>query len=336
MSKYMNIKILFFNCRGLGEDKKRIDVFNYLKSLKCNIYCLQDVHFLENMQNKTKSQWEGNVIFNSNNSNSRGVCILFNDNFEYKILQEKRDQKHHLLALDLLIEGNKMTLVNIYGPNTDNPNFYDSLLEIINSFSNNNNILCGDFNIVQNMALDSYNYKSINNPKARDKLLNIINFLNLTDPFREIYPDKIRYTWRRPRPLQQSRLDYFLISKNFMNNVENQEILPGYRSDHSIIILSLKFNNFIKGKGLWKFNANLLHDIEYVKKIKACIKRIIKQYMVPVYNIENIDSVPLNKIQFVITDQLFFETLLMEIRGQSISYASFKKKTRHIERKQIK
>lgn len=34
-----------------------------------------------------------------------------------------------------------------------------------------------------------------------------------------------------------------------MNNVENQEILPGYRSEHSVIILSLKLNNFIKGKG---------------------------------------------------------------------------------------
>ena len=33
-----------------------------------------------------------------------------------------------------------------------------------------------------------------------------------------------------------------------------------------------------------------------------------------------------DEIQFTISDQLFFETLLMEIRGKSISYASYKKK----------
>lgn len=57
-------------------------------------------------------------------SNSRGVCIFFNNNFAFKIHGEKRDSGGNLLALDLSIEDNRVTLINIYGPNSDNPQFY--------------------------------------------------------------------------------------------------------------------------------------------------------------------------------------------------------------------
>ena len=50
-----------------------------------------------------------------------------------------------------------------------------------------------------------------------------------------------------------------------------------------------------------------------------------EQYALPVYNIDEIDNIPNTEIQFNINDQLFLDILLMELRGQSISYASFKK-----------
>ena len=47
------------------------------------------------------------------------------------------------------------------------------------------------------------------------------------------------------------------------------------------------------------------------------------------YNIDEIDNIPNTEIQFNINDQLFLDVLLMELRGQSISYASFKNKQRN-------
>ena len=44
----------------------------------------------------------------------------------------------------------------------------------------------------------------------------------------------------------------------------------------------------------------------------------------PVYNLEEINNIPNKEIQFLINDQFFLDTLLMEIK--SISYASFKNK----------
>lgn len=63
---------------------------------------------------------------------------------------------------------------------------------------------------------------------------------------------------------------------------------------------------------------SLLYDSEYDK-----IAEVKKQYSLPVYWIDNINNTENNDIQFIINDQLFLETLLMEIRGKTISYSSF-------------
>lgn len=47
----------------------------------------------------------------------------------------------------------------------------------------------------------------------------------------------------------------------------------------------------------------------------------------PIYNRENILDLPDPEIQFFINDQLFLETLLIEIRGKTISFASYLKKS---------
>ena len=46
-----DLKIVSVNCQGLGDFKKRKDVFQYYRKLGCNILCLQDTHFI----------WQANV-----------------------------------------------------------------------------------------------------------------------------------------------------------------------------------------------------------------------------------------------------------------------------------
>ena len=129
--------------------------------------------------------------------------------------------------------------------------------------------------------------------------------LNLVDPFREMFETEKRYTWRKPTPLKQARLYFFLVSEGFMTSVENSDILPSYKSDHSTVVLSLKVNEFKKGKRLWKFNNSLLKDIEYAKLIKDCIQQIKEQYMIPVYDLEFVRNNENCPIQLKISDQLF-------------------------------
>lgn len=310
-------------------------MFYHMRSKKFQIYCLQDTHFTDKLEPYIRSEWGGEVIFNSFTSNARGVCILFNNDFEYKVHKVKRDLGGNSLILDLEIEGKRVTLINLYGPNEDSPEFYQTLVEGIEDFDNDTRIICGDFNLVQDQDLDTYNYVHINNPKARDYVLSMKEELNLVDPFREFHDYTKKYTWRKPNPLKQARLDFFLISENFMSSTHNIEILPGYRSDHSIVVLSILLNEFKKGKGLWKFNNSLLKDREYVETIQKCIQKVKEQYMVPVYNLDYIETRNCNDLQLTISDQLFFETLLIEIRGKTISYAAYKKKQKDQREKQL-
>ena len=115
--------------------------------------------------------------------------------------------------------------------------------------------------------LDSMNYKNINNPKARLEVFNLIENMDLKDVFREIYPEKKRYSWRKETPIKQARLDFFLVSESLIPSTVSVKYENSYRSDHSPALLSLKINNFVKGTGFWKFNNSLLTDKEYVELI---------------------------------------------------------------------
>ena len=226
----------------------------------------------------------------------------------------------------MIVDTLKLTLVSIYAPNTDCPNFFDNMMSIVDDFGNDGYVICGDFNLVLHPYIDCCNYLHVNNPNARDKVLEIIDDRCLIDPFRQLYPDLHRYTWRKRTPFKQARLDFFLISEDMLTNLTNCSIEPSYRSDHSIILLNLQFNPFIRGKGLWKFNNSLLYDLEYSIIVKQKILDVKKQYAALVYNLENIEEIDDENLILRIDMQLFLETLLMEIRGKTISYSSYKKK----------
>ena len=114
-----------------------------------------------------------------------------------------------------------------------------------------------------------------------------------------------------------------MISEHLLTETKSAEIEAGYRTDHSAVNITFTFEKQTKGKSYWKFNNTLLKDPEYLTIVKNAIKTTIEQYSIQ----ENCHELPLNDIQFEINDQLFFDTLLMEIRGKTISYSSYKKRS---------
>ena len=329
------VKIISTNCQGLHDSRKRKDVLQYYRQLQCNVLCLQDTHFTKDMENNIQSEWGYEVYFNSFTSQSRGIAIFLNNNFDYKVHNKLDDTSGNFLALDITFSNTRVSLVVIYGPNEDDPQFYKMVSEAISNLENDNVIMVGDFNLVINPEKDYHNYLHINNSKARETVLEIISAHNLSDVYREIYPEKIRYTWRKPNPLKQARLDFFLISNSLLNMVQANDILASYKSDHSPVVLSLKLDNFTHGKGLWKFNNSLLHDYEYIKIINKTILQVKENYALPIYSKDYVTSISDHEIQFTINDQLFLETLLMEIRGKTISFSSFTKKRNNEKEKNL-
>ena len=168
-----------------------------------------------------QTQWGYTCYFSSGTSNSRGVSIFLNNTFKHDIHRVKTDNSGNYIIIDITIEGERITIANIYGPNRDEPIFFLNSLHYIEDFGNEKYILYGDFNLVLNQKLDTNKYLHVNHPKSQAKLIDNMDAFNIRDPFRELYPNLKRYTWRKRNPFKQDRLDYFLVSNNIMSFVEN-------------------------------------------------------------------------------------------------------------------
>ena len=71
-------------------------------------------------------------------------------------------------------------IINTYGPNKDNPQFYQDIENLIATNSSDYVILFGDLNVTLDPIMDSINYYSTkystNNPKSRQIFLGEIFF----------------------------------------------------------------------------------------------------------------------------------------------------------------
>ena len=269
-------KICSFNCNGLGEFKKRKDVFDFLR-MKCepDIVFLEETHWKTENENYIRSCWGYDCFIAGKDTNKNGVAILLNNTFEHKIHNIKKDPNGCFLLLDIEFLGRRVTLANIYGPsNTDNPTFFASVFEYIEEMGNPLIIAGGDWNVILDPKLDARNYSSfVSRPRSRKMIFEIMENFELVDAWRELYPNKRGYTWRKFNSVQQSRLDYFLVSDALLSEINGLKVLPGYRSDHSFVSLGVKNKKQRKDRPFWKFNNSLLHDIKYVDLVKKSDSR---------------------------------------------------------------
>ena len=90
-------------------------------------------------------------------TNSRGVAILLNNTFEHTIKEVVKDPTGNMIALDLTLIDITVKLFNIYGLDIDDTNFYNTISSILNENEQEYVIWCGDFNMMLNPQLDSFN-----------------------------------------------------------------------------------------------------------------------------------------------------------------------------------
>jgi exonuclease III len=86
-----------------------------------------------------------NFIHNSR-ENSRGVGILLSKNLNYSIHNEYRDIDGNILLIDITINGSRVTVGSLYGPNNDNENFFQTVTDTCRRYRNNQIVIGGDWN----------------------------------------------------------------------------------------------------------------------------------------------------------------------------------------------
>lgn len=108
----MSLKILSANCRSLEGHEKRKEVFDYLKEMNYDIYCLQETRFVSDMEKTVKKDWGGDCFFSCSGSGSRGVAILFRKAFAVENI--KKDTDGNYLLLQFTTEEKKSSYFVVY------------------------------------------------------------------------------------------------------------------------------------------------------------------------------------------------------------------------------
>ena len=208
----------------------------------------------------------------------------------------------------MTIDGTRLTLANIYAPNVDDPEFFKEVRNKIEGLPNDNRIIGGDINLVLNLDLDKKGGNYSTHTKAQKIVIEWMESTDLIDAWRTQHPNDLKYTWSCTKPTKIfCRLDYFFISQSLFDKVKSTKIVPGYKTDHSAVLLNIELNQITRGKGYWKMNCSYLNNPDYINLIKNTITSTAEI---------NRESNP----------NLLWDTIKMAIRGESIKYGAGQKR----------
>ena len=132
----------------------------------------------------------------------------------------------------------------------------------------------------------------------------------MVDVWRVLHPDTSGFTWRQHRPRIQCRLDFFLVSQSTVNITTLTDIIPGYKTDHSMITLHLSLHSNPRGPGFWKLNTYFLTELEYINQIKTTIQETYDEY----------------KNHELVNPSLLWEMIKLKVREKSLRYSKNKTK----------
>ena len=308
------MKIYSENVNGIGSDRvKRQALFNRLKRRGSAIFMFQETHCTSKLEGTFKTEFGSNKMFFSNGSSgSCGVLTVISEDYDCEVINVIKDNEGRYLILDVIRNGHAFRLGNIYAPCRT---FEKEQIRVLGSFANiiydtltENVITSGDWNLYMTKLdkLDSMP-DSNDNHKYRNDLKSFLSANDMIDPWRTLNPTKKMFTWHRGD--KRSRLDYIFCSQHLLNVLKEVSILPGIHSDHSLLHININSGSETKrGKGFWKWNSELVNDIEYVNNIKQLIQQKLLEH---------------RELKDLSTK---WELIKLAIRNYTIPYCSRKKK----------
>jgi hypothetical protein len=98
------------------------------------------------MQKSIYAEWNCECYFSYGTSNSRAVAFLFGRSIGYKIKNTIIDENGNYIILDMTICDKKPHTCKHFGPNSDQPQFYEEIFNNVRKISNEFCIICWDYN----------------------------------------------------------------------------------------------------------------------------------------------------------------------------------------------
>lgn len=207
---------------------KRKALFLFARQFRVDFCYIQEAHCVTEDIKFWTTQWGNSLWFSHGTEHSAGVLTLRN-RFNGEILQSVKDPKGHFICLLLQCNDFFVIAANVYGNNRKLENDYllGAIENIFNcwlkKYPKAYIVMGGDFNIVLDGAIDKWppgSSKSSNNT-----LINFMDKFDLSDIWRTKFPKNATFTWSNKSGTSQSRLDYWLVSKNINEEGIDVDIL---------------------------------------------------------------------------------------------------------------
>ena len=217
---------------------------------------------------KIKKRWQGQVFSASYSSHARGVLILIHKTIPLHIENSIIDQRGRYIILQGTLLREKLVLVNIYGPNDDDPTFFNDLFLTLSTLQGSF-IIGGDFNVMPDPVKDKSSGVDTSHTRARKTILNFMKDLNLLEIWRQLNPNRKEFSCHSRTHNSYSRIDFFLISSQIRHKIRNCQYDSIVISDHAPISLTYVDNNLVNSPPRWRFHIKWLQDpafIDYIGK----------------------------------------------------------------------
>ena len=139
------IMIITFNVNGLSVSTKRHTLAEWIQKQDPYICCLQETQFRPRDTYRLKVRgWK--MIFHANGSQKKaGVTILISDKIDFKRKTIRRDKEGDYIMIKGSIQEEDITIVNIYAPNREAPQYIRQMLTAINGEIDSNTIIVGNY-----------------------------------------------------------------------------------------------------------------------------------------------------------------------------------------------
>lgn len=286
---------------------KRGKIYAHLKSLKADICFLQETHIKKSAAKVLRLQWASQIYQSNFSVKARGVAILIHKRTTFQHEQTITDQNGRYLIVRGLLNQRPVTLINVYGPNFDDPGFFQTLFRAIPNLSDSKVIMGGDFNCVVDPLTDRQR-PQLHQSKSSTTLNSLMKGYNLVDIWRLLNPPKKDFSFFSSVHKSHSRIDFFLLDFSLLSSVSGSSYHNIVISDHSPVSVDLQLNHEEVDYS-WRLNNSLLKDKNFCKYITEKIS----------FYLNTNDRGDVN-------DSTLWETLKVVIRGDIISYETSERK----------
>ncbi|CAC5423396.1 unnamed protein product [Mytilus coruscus] len=275
---FVMVVICSLNCNGMRNVVNLQKFRSIVQDRKFGIVLLQETFWDDVFIQNVKHMYEGDIYYSNGMDGRQGVAVLASKYYKDKIKCIYKDDQGRFIHVTYYENDILVNFVSLYAHNvvSDRCNFYDFVIDYTKDYTKDldNLIIGGDFNTSLSMLDRGSKTCHINDEPYR-KLTKLMDDNNLYDIWRARNPDCRIFSWKRisEGKLQQSRIDYFLVSRNMSSFVQSLYYNVTSMSDHSFVIMNLNCTCIERGPGLWVLNNTLLFNEEYVQRVKDIISQ---------------------------------------------------------------